>query len=349
MSAARRLLICLVFAGACGGDDDGGADDDGGNDGGNDGGSGAEEWQVVSDGLPAALLSVWGSSESDVWAVGGEAGDGAGPAVFHWDGSAWTRMDTGITDNTDLWWVFGFEGGPIFFGGEKGTILRYEGGEFEQLTTPGVQTVFGMWGASPDDVWAVGGNLTGGGFAWRFDGTEWTEVAEVPEEITGPGTIWKVAGRDANDVWMSATGGITLHWNGELLVENIEGTDVSLFSVSGNDERFITVGGDFDGIIYENEGEGWIPALEPGESELLSGVVVRDDAAYAVGRFGTILQRESDGWVADDGGGLTQENLHAAWIDPVGGVWVVGGQFDAPMTSAGVLLHKGNPIQGTLP
>lgn len=350
-AVTRGLFACLLLAPACGGDDGGndGADDGAdGSDGSDGGDDGAEEWQLVSDDLPAALLSVWGSSENDVWVVGGEGGDGAGPAVFHYDGAAWSRLDTGLTDNTDLWWVFGFEGGPVFLGGEKGTILRYQDGEFEQLTTPGVATVFGMWGASPDDVWAVGGNLTGGGFAWRFDGAEWTAVAEVPAEITGPGTIWKVAGTSADEVWMSATGGITLHWNGELLQENTD-TDASLFSVSGNSERFITVGGDFGGVIYENEGDGWTSVLEPGDSELLSGVVVRDDLAYAVGRFGTILNRGSEGWAEEEGDLLTQENLHAAWIDPSGGVWVVGGQFDLPATTSGVLLHKGNPIQGPLP
>ncbi|HKE15614.1 MAG TPA: hypothetical protein VKB80_12140 [Kofleriaceae bacterium] len=340
----RALLACLVLAGACGGDDDGGADGAGDGDGG-----GGAEWQVVASDLPQSLLSVWGSSENDVWVVGGDGADGAGPAVFHWDGAAWTRMETGITDNTDLWWVFGFADGPVFLGGEKGTILRYQDGAFEQLETPGPQTVFGLWGASPDDVWAVGGNLTGGGFAWRFDGAAWSAVAEVPEEITGPGTIWKVAGAAADNVWMSATGGLTLHWNGELLVEGTD-SDASLFSISGNDERFITVGGAFDGVIYENEGDGWNSALEPGGSELLSGVVVRDDQAYAVGHFGTILRRGAEGWTPEEGGDqLSQENLHATWIDPAGGVWVVGGQFDAPRTTAGVLLHKGTPIQGNLP
>jgi hypothetical protein len=330
-----RLLVCLLIA-ACGGGDDDGAD------------GGDAAWQVVFENEASALLSVWGSSEADVWVVGGDAGDDLGPAVLHYDGTAWTRIDTGER-GVDLWWVYGFEDGPVFMSGSAGTILRYQDGEFEKLETPGASIVFGMWGAAVDDLWAVGGNLGGGsGFAWRFDGTAWTDT-ELPGDFTEVDTVWKVAGVGADEVWMSATAGKTLHWNGTSLdSEIVEGTNASLTSISGNDERFVAVGGEFDGEIYEHAGEGWSSTLERGDSELLTGVAVSDDDAYAVGRFGTILRREADGWSEEEGGPLTQENLHAAWIDPAGGVWVVGGEFDLRPTTSGVLLHKGDPIEGSL-
>jgi hypothetical protein len=158
-----------------------------------------------------------------------------------------------------------------------------------------------------------------------------------------------VAGLAADNVWMSATAAKTLHWNGEALdPEPVEGSGASLTSISGSAERFVAVGGEFDGAIFENTGEGWLSALEPGDSELLTGVSVSGDQAFAVGRFGTILRRESDGWVAD-GDPVTQENLHAAWIDPSGDVWAVGGQFDVRPTTSGVLLHRGQEIEGSLP
>ena len=54
-------------------------------------------WQLVHRDLPGALLSVWGTNASDVWAVGGDARDGAGPLVIHFDGDTWTRVATGKT------------------------------------------------------------------------------------------------------------------------------------------------------------------------------------------------------------------------------------------------------------
>lgn len=332
----RWLLLSLLLAPAlgCGG---GGDDDDGGD---------GESWQVVGQDQPAALLSVWGTSAQDVWAVGGDPGDGQGPLVLHYDGSAWTRLDSGKRE-ADLWWVFGFEGGPVFMSGDGGTILRYEDGEFTPLETPGLSIVFGMWGAAPDDLWAVGGNLGGGsGFVWRFDGETWAEV-EQPEEMNGTDTVWKVSGLASDDVWMSATAGKTLHWNGASLdFEAVPGTDASFTSIAGNSERFVAVGGQQDGAIYENAGEGWEPALS-GEPELLTGVAVSSDAAYAVGRYGRVLRRESDGWTGEPQS--TEESLHAVWIDPDGGVWAVGGNFEISPTSSGVMIHKGDSVEGSLP
>src|SRR5688572_26141358 len=64
----------------------------------------AEPFSIIGDetNLPAtAFLSLWMSSNQDVFIAG--ADDGTGPAVVHYDGSAWSRLETGTTD--DLWWV----------------------------------------------------------------------------------------------------------------------------------------------------------------------------------------------------------------------------------------------------
>src|SRR5689334_14672875 len=177
-----RCVLGIALLGACG----------------DDGGSTGPAWGVVSEGLPAALLSVWSASATDVWVVGGDPRNNTGPIVQHYDGTAWTKLDTGQR-NVDLWWVTGFAGGPVFMSGSNGTILRYQNGAFEKMTTPGASIVFGMWGASPTDVWAVGGNLGGGsgGFAWRFDGNTWTVFADVPADLKTGGTCFKVNGRSA--------------------------------------------------------------------------------------------------------------------------------------------------------
>ena len=316
------------------------------------GGSTERPWTVVAKGQPAALLSLWGASPTDVWVVGGHPADGTGPIVEHYDGTAWTKLDTGLT-SVDLWWVKGFAGGPVFMSGEGGTILRYQNGAFDKLTTPGTGIVFGLWGAAPDDLWAVGGNRGGGGggFVWRFDGTTWTPSTEVPSDITSQGTCWKVNGVSADNVWISCTNGTTLHWDGTSLtrvdIAAAQQDQASLFSVAGTAQRFVTVGGAFDGVLYENTGSGWKSAVPPG-GPVLTGVAVSDTDAYAVGQAGVILRRTDHGWVTD-GAPVTQQNLHATWIDPMGGAWAVGGQFDDVQTSDGVLLYKGDTPPKSLP
>ena len=299
----------------------------------------------MSEGLPASLLSVWARNEADVWVVGGDARDGNGPAVYHYDGAGWTKLYTALR-SIDLWWVYGFEGGPVFMSGSNGTILQYQDGTFTPMTTPGTPTVFGMWGAAANDVWAVGGNFGGGGFVWHYDGAAWT-AKDIPADITANGSVWKVGGRAATDVWMSCSNGATLHWDGAALEATAIDTESPLFSVGGNAERFITVGGAFDGEIYENEGSGWESVLPRG-NPALSGVTVHDDVALAVGADGVVLRREASGtWSIDPH--ATNERLHAAFIDSSGGAWAVGGNFNAAPTRSGVLLHAGTALEGVFP
>jgi hypothetical protein len=320
-------LLALV---ACGGDDD----DDGPPD---------ATWSLLAEGQPAALLSVWGTDADDVWVVGGRAAPGSGPIVLHHDGAAWDAIDTGEVD-IDLWWVFGFDGGPVFLSGSGGAILRQAAPEqpFERFPTPGTAKVFGMWGAAPDDVWAVGGEGTGGGFAWHFDGAAWSAV-EVPADLAGEGTIFKVSGRASDDVWMSCSGGSMLHWNGSAL-ERVELEADVLFSVGTGTDRVVAVGESrSEGVVFEYDDGEWQAAPAIAGAPPWRGVAADGDRAYAVGEFGTVLRRDPSGWVSDPTA-LTSEDFHAAWLDPGGGLWVVGGRFDQPVTEDGVLLHKGGPV-----
>ena len=75
---------------------------------GDDGGPAAPAtWQLLGENRPSALLGAWASSVDDAWVVGGREGSGGSPTVFHFDGTAWTKLDTG-KPNLDVWQVFGF-------------------------------------------------------------------------------------------------------------------------------------------------------------------------------------------------------------------------------------------------
>jgi len=105
-----------------------------------------QDWAWVAHSQAAALLGVHGTSENDVWLSG--ADDGRGPVVLHWNGRDWSRAETGV--RADLWWVHATSGGPVFFGGSDATVLRYEQGKFERLTTPGLgkYTIYGISSAA---------------------------------------------------------------------------------------------------------------------------------------------------------------------------------------------------------
>lgn len=328
----RRLILVMAltlgWVAGCGGDDAGG-----------------DRWQVVHEGLPGALLSVWGTSAIDVWAVGGDARDGTGPVVLHFDGTSWERLDTGRTSGT-LWWVFGFDGGPVYMGGDGGVILRYRDGTFTETTTPGTDTVFGIWGASPDDVWAVGGASDArGGFAWRLEGDEWTAEPTLPGDVPDRAAVWKVYGRAADDAWLVGSSGVSLHWDGTELSPGDTGVGSSLFTVHANADRYAAVGGLANGIIVENEGGEWHNVTLDPAMPSLSGVCLGSgDSGFAVGSYGGVYARDASGWQMVDTGLDLDQNLHAVWLDPAGGVWAAGGQTFSPPLVDGVLIHRGEEI-----
>jgi len=310
-------------------------------------------WQIVEPHLDAALLSVWGTSATDVWAAGADTRDGQGPLLLHFDGSSWARLPT--EQSGDLWWAFGFESGPVYLGGAGGVILRYEDGAFTRLETPGTGTVFGIWGASPDDLWAVGGAPGGaqGAFAWRLQsaGDTWQPAAELPPDLAARNALWKVFGHGPDDVWLVGTGGKVLHWDGAALTESFTGIAESLFTVHANSTRFAAVGGFGSGLLLERDISAPADAAwqnrSPAGGQALVGVCLTEEGGYAVGQFGYVAKRGSGGWSEEDTGlppDAGNRSLHSVWVDPGGGVWAVGGQVVVEPLVDGLMLHKGAAV-----
>lgn len=294
-------------------------------------------WQLLASQQPGALLAIWGSSPSDVWVTGGRGELAGPPTVLHLEGNAWSRVDTGQR-GVDLWWVFGFDGGDVFFTGTGGTILRYRNAQFERMATPRSGIVFGLWGAADDDLWAVGAGDDNRGIVWHYDGTQWRD-ADLPAGV--PGLVLKVHGQRSNDVWISCASGVTLHWDGTSLARVDTGTGSSLFSIVTTPELVIAVGGSTGvGEIVEHTATGWTaqPSLVPVPWR---GVAAGASAAYAVGQSGVVAQRIQGRWSILPQP-VTQLAFHAAWVDRDGGLWGVGGRFDTlPLTSDGLLTYYG--------
>lgn len=292
----------------------------------------APRWERAHDGLAEGLLSVWGRSSTEVYAVGSDRGEG--PAVLRYDGARWTRLATGVSG--DLWWVTGTDD-TLFLGGDGGLILRYDGATFERMDTPGTGTVFGLWAASDDDVWAVGGFAASAGFAWHYDGIAWAAVELPGLEDRG---LFKVWGRSSDDVWLVGARGAMYHWDGSAMSLVDAGTTRTLFTVHVRGDRGAAVGGSGTAALVEREGAAWVDR-SPDFTPSLFGVWLTDEGGWAVGTSGTVLRRGPDGWVDEDHALGFVQALHAVWVDETGSVWAVGGQVIASPLSDGVLFHRG--------
>ncbi len=290
----------------------------------------------------AALLSVGGTGPGDVWLVGAQPAPNAAPLVLHGDGASWTPVDTGAVH--DLWWVHAFAGGPTYLGGAGATLLRVDDGVATRLRTPGFagQTVFGVWGAAPDDVWAVGGFAGRAGFAWRTDGATVQDEPlplDVPRGPDGEiGALLKAWGRGPDDVWLVGGVGTVLHWDGAAFRVVPSGTAETLFTVTGDATEVVIVGGGTAGVLLRGGPEGLVDDTPVG-APLLQGVT--KDAAgnlWVAGAGGFAAGQAPGGaWQPVDlGFADAPASVHALWSDGAGDLYAVGGAVLTPALDDGV-------------
>lgn len=301
-------------------------------------------WALPAEELGGAVLSITGTAWDDVWVAG--ADDGAGPLVAHHDGTSWTRLDAGSPG--DAWWVWQPPVAwspvhPVWVVGDAGRVLRFDGASWDEAVTDPQITLFGLWGAAEDDVWTVGGDITGAGRAsiYHFDGATWT-AATLPEDVAAGLAIYKVWGAASDDVWACGTDGVILHWDGLAWTRVESGTSTLLLTVAGGAANDVyAVGGYGNATVLHYDGVAWSDE-SPEFTPDMNGVFVRDGAAAIVGRTGAVYERDDAGWSADPRGVPAYLDLHATWIDPDGAVWAVGGAFSQLPMVRGLIAYGGD-------
>ena len=302
--------------------------------------------------LPAALLSITGTSASDVYTVGADVQDGSGPLILHYDGGAWQRLASGAAGG--LWWISVTPiDGAFYLAGDHGLLLRYTpaSGQFDAQTTPSTDpTLFGVWGSDATHIWAVGGDLAhqdDGGVLWRFDGTQWSADAALAAAFpAGVPTLYKVWGRSTDDVYVSGRLGLILHFDGTqwttmaIDTGGLDAEQLPLFTIHGNATHVAASGGLNDGALYELAGNQFIDRA-PRAAPAFNGVFLGSgESGVAVGVGAAVATRNASGWQLQDPAIATSLDLHGAWIDPAGGMWAVGGDLTTRLNQ-GLVVYGG--------
>ncbi len=144
------------------------------------------------------LMNVAPRAPDDVWAVGGSPDVGA---VRHHDGSAWSEV--AVPAGTPLLnWAMPFASDDVLVVGNGGTILAWDGASLVREESGTTENLWGVWGASRDDVWAVGGSGFEGSAATviHYDGTGWSAATLPTLERANVFAFFKVWGSSASDV-----------------------------------------------------------------------------------------------------------------------------------------------------
>lgn len=239
------------------------------------------------------LMNAWGTSDSNLYAVGGSPDSGV---VMHFDGTEWHSLD--LPSGTPLLnWGYGFSPTDITFVGNGGTVLHHDGSSFTPVTSGTTENLWGVWGAGPGDLWAVGGSGQKGSppVLLHFDGDAWSPAAIPALQKANVNAFFKVWGTSASNVYVVGQRGTVLHYDGDAWTEELVGASDDLISVWGTDaEHVFAVGGRGNGIVSRYDGKEWLTvALAPLPG--LNGVFVRSPGVvHAVGITGTIATIDGD-------------------------------------------------------
>jgi len=234
-----------------------------------------------------SLHDIWGSSGSDVFAVG-EYG-----TIYHYDGTSWSFMTSG--SNEGLIGVWGSSASDVFAVGYSGTILHYDGTTWSPMTSGTTQDLRAVWGTSPSNVFAVGGWWDGAnnhGIILYYDGDSWSVItSDLTYQLEG---IW--GSSDSNIIAVGSFGNI-IRYNGSSWAPMSSGTTNTLVGVWGTSTTNVYAVG-INGTIISYNGSAWSP-MNSGTTDILMGVWGTSATnVYAVGggNNGTILQYNGTTW-----------------------------------------------------
>jgi hypothetical protein len=208
------------------------------------------------------LLDIWGTSASDVYAVGGQ--------VLHYDGTEWSEM-TVSTDQL-LASVWGSSGEDVFAAGGRGVIVHYDGQGWSTVyqTWP-PRDLAAIWGSSASDVFAVGRNTI-----VHWDGGLWRARNLPGVNLTA---VW---GTSSTDVFAVGDGGTMLHYDGAewSAVPVPPPGNPNLLDIGGTAEDDIFALGQRG--LFHFDGTFWRPAQDPG-IEALNGLWVSPEDVFLTG------------------------------------------------------------------
>jgi hypothetical protein len=276
-----------------------------------------------------ALVSTFGLSPTDLWAVG------VFGTLLHFDGTTWSCVASPTTSSlravwgarSDELWAAGGDG-------SAGVILHGDGRAWSVALRPSF-ALAGLGGSGPSDVWAVGA----GGAILHWDGSTWspspsgTTVDLVRVFAGGPRDAWAVGYAQSAGV---ARGGLILHWDGARwsVAESGAGAIGVPTSVSGSAPDDVWVVGSCDTVfgacsVLHWDGRAWsrgeFETPYPDNGEFLNDVVaLGPDDVWALGQLGSNYHFDGARWSAvpscegDDWG-----NEIAAW-GTAADLWAVG-------------------------
>lgn len=266
-------------------------------------------------GVPGALYGVFGSSSSDVWAVG-EAG-----AILHWTGSAWSAV--AAPAQALLHGVWGAAPNDVWAVGDGGTTLHYTGSAFRAVASGTLSGLRAISGTAANNVWAVGE----AGLILRYNGSVWSSTYVGTEHLNA---VWAASSTEA---WAVGDNGTALHFVGGAWTAVPTNLNRALLGVWGSGPSDVWIVGetpqtDPSGIILRWNGAALSPMTGAPQRTLYAVAGTGKSDVWITGEQGTVLRYTGASLTSVPSG--TDRGLLSAWTGTTGEVWAVGQPAQPP-------------------
>jgi len=271
----------------------------------------------VSGVFSLALNAVWGSSATDVYAVGA-----SGTVVHSTGGGVWTTQTTPFAIG-DFYSVWGSSATDVYAVTTIGDVCHSTGdGSWSCATV--AEDLTAIWGPGPAARYVVS-DL---GVITKLSGASTAVTEEDSHAAFGLFGIW---GSSAGDLYASADNGEVLHSAGDgVWTAEPGGQPGAGGTLWGSGARDVYLAGGT--TLYHSTGDGtW--TSQPAPTTVPLGGVWGSGATdvYAAGGQGTVLHSKGDGqWAAQPTG--SSADLYAVWGSGAGDIYVVG--------DSGAILHR---------
>ena len=134
----------------------------------------------MTSGTTKGLGAVWGSSGTDVFAVGPFG------TILHYNGTEWSTMTSGTSSNISSVW--GSSATDVFAVGELGNILHYDGTNWSYMTAVTTNYLYRVWGITGTDAFTVGASSTILHFDLKADIYDLPQAIMILKLLTGTET-----------------------------------------------------------------------------------------------------------------------------------------------------------------
>lgn len=245
------------------------------------------------------IWSVWGTSPTNVFAVGG------GATTMRFNGTVWSAMTNPATG--DVRSVWGPDSAHVYAVGGNGFILQQSGAtSWAAMTSPTTVQLFGLWGSGPTDAFAVGT----GGTVVHNNGSTWSLMTQSATTQD----LWSVWGASASAVFAVGNNNAVIFYNGSTWTAMTSPAPATtlfyrVWGLAANNVFAVGSGG----VIIHYNGTSWTQMVS-GTTQLLAGVWgTSATEVYATGGAGTILRFDGTSWSAMSSG------------QPAGDIWHVWG------------------------